>query len=116
MGMKKVANTLERGANLFESEVHQKDNNDNGGDRFKAVEREHTMARIKDRWIYKRDGKLVLHTENAEYHNARRGLEEADREINREEAERNFPEHNYAGLLREVDDVFAGRKNKTRIF
>ncbi|HEV2962046.1 MAG TPA: hypothetical protein VG649_09500 [Candidatus Angelobacter sp.] len=74
---------------------------------------QHSMARVRAHRIYMQDGKLMLHTENGDYH-AR--LEEVDREITREEVERNYPEHNYPGLLTEVDNVLAGRRKQTREF
>jgi type II secretory pathway component PulJ len=77
---------------------------------------QHSMARVRAHRFYMQDGKLMLHTENGDYHAPRHGLEEVDREITREEVERNYPEHNYPGLLTEVDDVLAGRRKQTREF
>lgn len=58
-----------------------------------------------------RDGKLILHTENADYNFLRRGAEEHEREITREEVARD-----YRGILAEADDVLAGKKKETDIF
>jgi hypothetical protein len=58
-----------------------------------------------------RDRKLILHSENADYNFLRRGPEENERAITREEVARDYPE-----ILAEVDDILAGKKKETDIF
>ena len=69
------------------------------------------MSRSIEHWIFIRDGKLILHSENGDYHAARHGLEEREREITREEVKRDYP-----NMLTEVDEILAGRHKKTDIF
>jgi hypothetical protein len=66
------------------------------------------MSKGRESWILLREGKLILHTENADYHFVRHGPEADEREITREEVERDYP-----GSLAEVDEVLAGRKKET---
>lgn len=69
------------------------------------------MSKSRERWILMRDGKLFLHTENADYNFLRRGAEAEEREITREEVQREYPE-----ILSEVDDVLNGKARETGIF
>ena len=69
------------------------------------------MSKAREKWILLRDGKLILHEENADYNFLRRGAEEEEREITREEIERQYPE-----ILEEVDEMLVGRQRETRTF
>ena len=66
------------------------------------------MSKARERYILLRDGKLILREENADYNFLRRGAEAEEREITREEVERDYP-----GSLCEVDEILAGRKKET---
>ena len=69
------------------------------------------MSKSHEHWILKRDGKLFLHTENADYNFMRNGLEESDTEISREQVERTYPD-----MLAQVDEILAGAREETDIF
>jgi len=69
------------------------------------------MAKSREHWIFVRDGKLILHTENADYNFLKHGAEEREREITREQVQRDYP-----GILAEVDEILAGSRTETDIF
>lgn len=69
------------------------------------------MSKARETYILLRDGKLILREENADYNFVRRGPEAEEREITREEVEREYPH-----ILKEVDEILAGRKKETGVF
>jgi len=69
------------------------------------------MSKAYEHWIYLREGKLILHIENADYNFLKRGLEEEERVITREQVAQSYP-----GVLEEVDEILAGRRQQTNIF
>jgi hypothetical protein len=69
------------------------------------------MSKAYEHWIYLREGKLILHIENADYNFLKRGPEEEERVITREQVAQSFPR-----VLEEVDEILAGRRQLTNIF
>jgi hypothetical protein len=69
------------------------------------------MSKAREKYILLRDGKLILRDENADYNFVRRGPEAEEREITREEIEREYPQ-----ILGEVDEILAGRRKETGTF
>jgi hypothetical protein len=69
------------------------------------------MSKAYEYWIRMRDGKLILYRENADYNFLRRGAEEHEREITREEVAERYPE-----VLAEVDEILAGKRDETSMF
>jgi hypothetical protein len=69
------------------------------------------MSKAREKWILLRDEKLILREENADYNFARRGPEAEEREITREEVEREYPE-----ILKDVDEILARRRKETGTF
>ena len=49
------------------------------------------MSKAYEHWIYLREGKLILHIENADYNFLKRGLEEEERVITREQVAQSYP-------------------------
>src|SRR6266567_2684078 len=43
------------------------------------------MSKARERWIFVRDGKLILYSENADFHFLKHGLEERERKVTRDE-------------------------------
>ena len=70
------------------------------------------MSKTRETWILMRDGKLILHTENADYNFLKHGAQEDEREITREEVAQNYSPK----ILSEVDEILAGRKKETSAF
>ena len=69
------------------------------------------MSKAYEYWIHAREGKLILHRENADYNFLKHGAGENDREITREEVAERYPE-----VLAEVDEILAGKREETRMF
>lgn len=69
------------------------------------------MSKAREKYILLRDGKLILRDENADYNFVRRGPEAEEREITREEIEREYPQ-----ILGEVDEILVGRRKETGTF
>ena len=44
-----------------------------------------------EKWLWRRDGRVYLHTENDDWAMARHGLEAEDRELTEDEARRSYP-------------------------
>jgi hypothetical protein len=69
------------------------------------------MSKARGHWIFMRDGKLILYSENADFHFLKHGLEESERQITREEAERTYPR-----ILKQVDEILVGVRKETDMF